>query len=114
VNVEEVLLDELVEDGAGRHAEAALALEVVDIFRRDVGEVADAEEGVVGVGDVGGRAWDVIDVREGVEGGGVLGGEGRREGWGRHEVVGWCWRVVVEWFWRVVPVRHVFGLGLLL
>lgn len=46
VHVQEVLLDELVEEGPGRDPETALQLEVVDVLGRDVGDVAEGEEGV--------------------------------------------------------------------
>jgi hypothetical protein len=53
MNVKEVLLDKLIQHRSRRHTEAALGLEVVDVLRKDVREIADVEEGIVRVHNVG-------------------------------------------------------------
>lgn len=60
MDVEEVLLDEFVENAPGRNSQAALELEIVDVLRRNVGEVADGEEGIVGVSHVRVEAQAVV------------------------------------------------------
>lgn len=55
MNVEEVLLDKLIKDRPRWHPQAALKFEEVDILGRNVMNVANGEEGVIGVRDVGGH-----------------------------------------------------------
>jgi hypothetical protein len=55
MDVKEVLLHKLIEHLTRRHAEAALGLEVVDVLRENICQVADVQKGVVRVNYIG--AW---------------------------------------------------------
>lgn len=60
MDVKEVLLDKLIQHRSRRHTEAALGLEIIDILRKDVRQVADVQEGIVRVYNVGGELWQLL------------------------------------------------------
>jgi hypothetical protein len=52
MDMEEVLLQKLIQQASDRNTQASLGLEKVDVLCRNVGQVADDQERIVGVDNV--------------------------------------------------------------